>query len=353
MHNGQVITSTRPTLRCLAEDLTHDWDDIEDHRLVRDGRVGTRKTVHAMGHKIIRKAVENFPTEGDDDKKRETISGLKDPHFYKVKVDRWRGAAYVDANGQAWLVAVGLRYEGESKDFYKHFMIEVSQNAERFLPTEQDNALLCDEVTETLIRQREDVTASLALEMLNEARESAEGLATAKLTYEARSGEQVTLADVTVLVAAPEATDEPYEVLVDLEVVDWSLIELLEWDEQVLKAALCACEGRWESTHATTRMHSLEVASERELNAMCRGDLSAMQPGILTAGRTTHTVHVERLTESIVNGEAVQALCGKWFVPRQDYMNLPLCHICEVLDRFLGLNPEALRSGGSQQVGEP
>lgn len=66
--------------------------------------------------------MDDFPIDACA-KLRESISGIPSPPVYwKVKVNRWRGAVYEDADGQAWLIAAGTRTAGSRKDFYKQFM---------------------------------------------------------------------------------------------------------------------------------------------------------------------------------------------------------------------------------------
>nr|WP_241728173.1 DUF3039 domain-containing protein [Dietzia maris] len=42
----------------------------------------------------------------------------------------------------------------------------------------------------------------------------------------------------------------------------------------------------------------------------------------------SHYTHREHLAGKTINGEAVRALCGPFFVPRQDHHSLPLCPKC-------------------------
>ena len=138
-------TPARPTLRCLREDLVSDWQDHADQLLAGDPDIACKKALHALRHPAIQKAVESFPIDGESDRLREGISGLTDPMFWKLKTSRWRGAVFEDPNtGQAWLVAAGLRAEGDkARDFYKVFMASVRRRGARhFLPTDADEQAL-------------------------------------------------------------------------------------------------------------------------------------------------------------------------------------------------------------------
>lgn len=52
-------------------------------------------------------------------------------------------------------------------------------------------------------------------------------------------------------------------------------------------------------------------------------------------GERAHYTHKERLTEQYVEGQRAKALCGKYFVPRQDPNGLPMCPDCEGVYRSI------------------
>ncbi|WP_239332368.1 hypothetical protein [Frankia sp. CiP3] len=91
----------RPTLRCLREDLT-----------LAIPRADT--PLEDIGHPLLAKIGDRF---ADDETPRERIAAIDDQVLFKVKVQRWRGAVWVDA-GIPWLVAAGQREEGSPDDFY-------------------------------------------------------------------------------------------------------------------------------------------------------------------------------------------------------------------------------------------
>lgn len=325
-------TPARPTLRCLHEDLTSDWDDVADHRLVQDRQAGLRKRVHDLQHALVRKAVEDFPPDLDVVKHRQSISGLTNPPYWKVRVERWRGAVYVDNNDQPWLVAGGLRYGGEGKDFYARFMALVkAHGAEYFLPTEEDKFLLRSELAEGDFVAWERYLASAARDWVCHARQTRD-LVTGVVKMPA--GED--LFHVTVMYV-PANEDTPHEFIVELIPKDWSLHRMIEWAEQVLLAAIHACESRWGHTFTNARMHSIEIDTLDELDAVCSGQHAAQRPGYMDPGFSAHVVHSVRLTENIISGDPVRGICGQWFVPRQDHENKPQCAQCRMLEEVFGL----------------
>src|ERR1022692_4846708 len=96
-----VAGGGRPTMRCLREDL-----------VLPVPRVDT--PLDEITHPLLAKASERF---ADDQTPQERISAIDDQVLFKVKIQRWRGAVWVDAD-LPWLVAAGQREEGSPEDFY-------------------------------------------------------------------------------------------------------------------------------------------------------------------------------------------------------------------------------------------
>ncbi|WP_198543597.1 hypothetical protein [Pseudofrankia sp. BMG5.36] len=94
----------RPTLRCLREDL-------------RLPVPPANTPLDQVGHPLLAKATEQF---ADPDTPHERIRAIDDVVLFKVKIGRWRGAAYSDDATEVhdWLVAAGIREDGSSDDFY-------------------------------------------------------------------------------------------------------------------------------------------------------------------------------------------------------------------------------------------
>ncbi len=91
----------RPTLRCLREDLALPVPGVDT-------------PLDEIVHPLLAKAAERFT---GDQRAHERISAIDDEVLFKVKVQRWRGAIWVD-HDRAWLVAAGQREEGSPDDFY-------------------------------------------------------------------------------------------------------------------------------------------------------------------------------------------------------------------------------------------
>jgi hypothetical protein len=95
----------RPTLRCLREDL-------------KVALPSTDTPLDRIPHPLLAKAHEQF---ADPATPHERIAAVDDEVLLKVKIQRWRGAVWVDrpdADVRPWLVAAGRREEGATTDFY-------------------------------------------------------------------------------------------------------------------------------------------------------------------------------------------------------------------------------------------
>ncbi|OHV34834.1 MULTISPECIES: hypothetical protein [Pseudofrankia] len=108
----------RPTLRCLREDL-------------RLPVPPASTPLDQVDHPLLAKATEQF---ADPDTPHERIRAVDDVVLFKVKIGRWRGAAYSDdaTEVHAWLVAAGIREDGSSEDFYTALHAQARAARQRF-----------------------------------------------------------------------------------------------------------------------------------------------------------------------------------------------------------------------------
>ena len=100
----QEPTPTRPTIRCLVEDLG----------VARLPPLS--QPLSALEHPLIRKVQATFPRTTSPSAR---ILAIDDRVFLKAKIERWRGAVWQHLPEQ-WLCAAGRREEGSRDDFYAH-----------------------------------------------------------------------------------------------------------------------------------------------------------------------------------------------------------------------------------------
>ncbi|HXA61653.1 MAG TPA: hypothetical protein VNW94_21100, partial [Streptosporangiaceae bacterium] len=91
----------RPTMRCLREDLNLPLPPVN-------------RPLDEITHPLLSKVAERFADEATP---QERIRAIDDQVLFKVKVQRWRGAVWLDMD-LPWLVAAGQREDGSPDDFY-------------------------------------------------------------------------------------------------------------------------------------------------------------------------------------------------------------------------------------------
>ncbi|MGB7588377.1 MAG: hypothetical protein WBM00_06675 [Solirubrobacterales bacterium] len=99
------MTRTRPTLRCLREDLALSPGPVDE-------------PLDEIDHPLLAKANQQFC---DPAIPHQRIAAIDDNVLFKVKIQRWRGAVWGDTPGADvwyWLVVAGQREEGSATDFH-------------------------------------------------------------------------------------------------------------------------------------------------------------------------------------------------------------------------------------------
>jgi hypothetical protein len=105
----------RPTLRTLRDDLVLALPPADE-------------PLDEIDHPLLTKANEQFAVESTP---HERIRAVKDEILFKVKIQRWRGAAWVEAD-QPWLIAAGTRESGSPDDFYNALAADAEQARARY-----------------------------------------------------------------------------------------------------------------------------------------------------------------------------------------------------------------------------
>jgi len=295
-----------------------------------------------IDHPLLAKATETISGRSAQDLHELKISAVTDNVWYKVKSGQARGAVWVDADGQPWLCAVGVRRDGDGDDFYADFGRRCVGGSSIFLPTEQDRARV---VLERVYAADEVRTRLFRLKVVwAVARACTEGSdQTVELptdiepnSLEARNG-----ATLHVGVAAAETGTGG--LTLSLEIGDY----VGNRYEDVLLEVQQAIPGlpldEWEAFPDITGSSSpcwftiIETAwVERLLAALERHGLEGLvqsAPDLTDGpGPYSHIVPNAGLADAIVNGSVTRALCGRTFVPRRDPQMHELCPQCSALE---------------------
>ena len=132
----------RPTLRCLHEDLKLAAGSAD-------------KPLDEIDHPLLDKTNEQF---ADPATPHERIAAIDDEVLFKVKVQRWRGAVWIDDPGtdpRIWLVAAGWREDGAATDFYAALAVGAKTARSRYNAT-HSQAITANTYTAHLLPDDDD-----------------------------------------------------------------------------------------------------------------------------------------------------------------------------------------------------
>ena len=347
--------SRRVTLRCASEDLPSGWmapADLVNVQALRqlaqqavagdasDSAVGKQlrllPTLSQLGHPLIHAFDAQFGGEDDKGALRETISAATDRQWFKQKHSaRWRGAAVVleeDGVETAWLGAAGYHRAGSPEDFYEEFARRCSSGSEGFLPTSEDLKVRTVEIKVMRLDAWKLQLHLTALALLDTALNDPENVYnTAVLSPD--STELLTLTMVIVQTDVDGTTTN--ELIVDLVPVDWTSPALCEKAAIIVKTAIEPQFEEWKSVplQGNSESHSTVLTEEAMATAhaaAASGTLTAnSRPGEVRLGTIAHYTRRAGITFATIHGEAVQAMCGHWFVPMADHEHKPRCTTCQ------------------------
>jgi hypothetical protein len=352
----------RVTLRCLTEDLVTDWASVEHQRAAaelhaivkarfRNGaktsevarQIRALPRLHLFAHPIIASFSSAFASEGGE-ASRESVSGLTNPHWWKQKTARWRGAATDHARvgaEQVWLCGAGIRAAGERRDFYSKFMRTIERSGpESFLPSAEDELLhKIDKQVLSLdgwkVSLHGAVLALLGscLEALSQGQDACAGPIEIPSSDPERQGVVVARVELSISREAVDGQDL-IEAFLTVAVVDRADVMEADLASHLARAALQPHAEEWRQTpyvgdsfaySALLDEQSIDNARSLHLTGVLSPDES---PQGLVLGVHAHYATESRLVDAQVEGAAVRALCGYWFVPTADHTGLETCKKC-------------------------
>lgn len=343
----------RVTLRCLIDDLTQDWDDVSEQRRVqelgdaagqlvrgeaRDSDVARvireLPRLNLLGHPLVRGFDGAFQDDADTSR-RESITGPRNPHFWKIKTSRWRGAATdhsIVGPDAAWLCAGGLRAGGDVRDFYNANAAALENEAQRFLPDDRDRELIrVDQKVTRLDAWKLQVICTVLLLFADAARTGGPSGAARLLDP---NGEQEIAELMISTETITEDGDTLTEVELDIRLLDHSQSRAVQLVSEIARAAVNDTAEAWvllpvDDTRTTYRALPTDVAVAHASKVLETGSLDASEVADrLRLGVRAHYAPVKQLVDAQVAGLAVLALCGYWFVPTADHASLPNCDRC-------------------------
>lgn len=281
-------------------------------------------------HPLLDHVISLFKEDRDSTKAPTTISKVR-PTCYKVKTGRFRGAAYVADNGQVWLVAGGIRKDGDTGDFYKEFMSRIDRDgSDWWLPSEDDILLASyGDRFVALLEWERSIYDSLG-EHLDENGLNVPFEEDIYSPFECR-GRPVSRIRVEML----DFDGENLGLEVSVRTLRWEFKDTLE--RLALHAVMCKIDHReqkWSvsSNRSGDTTSSVEFSDVFSMEDVLDGAYASGVPVMFAPGDSAHRVthfRAPSLTDATINGDPVRSLCGKVFVPRQDHADLEECDDCK------------------------
>lgn len=324
----------RPTLRLLREDLGADLGDAQLGRALEEGRTSDLLPLSSIPHPIIQKAASAFAEDPLRDHHDGRVRCVESMPLLEIRAGQWRGGVWVADDGVCWLVACGLaKGDHEDRDdFYEALSRREARSATgALMPTEADLVLWKKEVvSEALAHWELEVQAEVATSL-----DSISAGGSVQLTFCHPLAAQLpesarVIATVTIEVNQVRDDDYLYDdvvVTVD-EAARWAGSSLA-WQLIIrVLISISPPEQDWD-TFKKTYSNMLEpdelTSRQKQLKELGeRGELAESRPG-----QHAHHAHRRSLADRVINGHAARALCGVFFVPRQDHERLPTCPTCD------------------------
>lgn len=342
---------TRPTVRVIRDDLHDGWESPHPQRLIRDGKLTELHPLSELPHPRILKATEAIGDDSALDNYEGKIRASQNYSLLKIKAGQWRGAVWLDPDANVhWLIAAGLAKGSheDHDDFYFRVEQAVTSGAvEAWLPKNEDKRLLKQETAGRLLTEWDLEIQRRVLQILENIRpgtprtieiphplNDAETYAVIELEISSFQEPGYTFDEAVVSIDFGSGRYNAKKQSKDDGSIGSSLQPggHLEWQLTLrLLISLHPPEQDWErfqdefSTYAETGYWQKRGQVLRDL--VDRGELAESKPGV-----HKHYAHRAHIAGSLIEGTGIRAMCGVFFVARQDYASLPLCPECH--DRF-------------------
>jgi hypothetical protein len=245
-----------------------------------------------------------------------------------VRAGQWRGAIWTDPiSGVRWLVAAGLAKgnHADSDDFYVQLArIFDGGRQDTLLPATEDEHLLKLETANALIRTWELSLQQDVAEVLTEIASGGRQRMTVK--HPTRDDQLATIDIEMAIEPGNGYVAEVFVVEVGVERpfrggnLAWTMTMRIltciyppaqDWDRS------------GDTMSAVTEVGHAARQAQTLTQLGMRGELCQSMPGTVS-----HWAHRKNLAQSTVDGHAVRAMCGVFFVPFQDHERFPVCPEC-------------------------
>lgn len=313
----------------LKEDLTSGWDSPVPQRRIAAGQHSELHPLSELPHPIIAKATESFGPDAAHDNYVGPIASATQLRLLEIKQSQWRGGVWQDTEtGVRWLVVAGLA-KGDHQDrddFYQRVQrANEAGDLKGWLPTDDDHRLLKQE---TAARIRTEWELNVQRQVRDALRAVQHG-GTHTMTIDHPLPAEGPIARVDLSVAAVRDGDyQADEIDLDIAANSQFAGSNLAWHLTTrILISISPPEQSWDryqDTYSNIGEVGAWAARVAELDNLVDSQTLAES----VPGSTSHYSHRKHLAGSTVEGKAVRALCGAFFVPTQDHDPLPECPTC-------------------------
>lgn len=335
MLDAMTRRTARPTLRVVREDLDddHEWGNLYPKRAVESDDPQRALPLTELDHPILLKAADCFGEDPLRDNPVGTIAAARSERLYEIKVNQWRAGVWIDGRGVCWVVAAGLA-KGNHKDrddFYQAIERRESRaDLAALLPTDADVELWKLESAHALLDRWHLENQKVVTDVIaSVARGGSHRFAIAAPERAIENGRGAILAEIDIVVAR---FDEPGyradEIVVTIhEQTDWKGSRFAATFALSLLATLNPPETDWDVAGGSYS-NILEIGTLERRVTRLREMNDSGERAVPEMVSQSHYVHRRDLTSRMVEARAARALCGIYFVPRQDHEHLPECPEC-------------------------
>lgn len=322
MHHDRTA---RPTIRVLKE-LASGWESVHQRRAVESGNWGTLHPLVDLRHPILRKCADELGDDPSRDRAERFVRASGSLRLIEVRSSQWRAGVWTDDEGVRWVVVVGLAKGGheDHDDFYRTVESVCREESGRqgLLPSPEDMHLLKVETAARIRTRWELGIQSAVLDLL----ESVVGGGVAECVVRHPILEE-DFARIRLTSVLEDDVEEYVVELVDLSGPGSAVARLLE--SRVLVSVSRPVQG-WDISFGIYSAMEEPGHIHRQVETL---RTAVVQDELLAPdlGDHAHRVHRRHLGDAAVNGHALRALCGVFFVPTQDAEGLEECPECRRL----------------------